>query len=138
MKDTTNLIARILIAIMFYYEAFDSFLLYSQTKETMTIYGLTWQQDFFLGIIIFILSIGATLVLIGYYSNFGAFLLLLYLIPITFITYSFWNDPANVQRIQLINFMKNMAIVGGLLLLIINKPGKYSVKKLIYVMRLPG
>jgi putative oxidoreductase len=138
MKDTTDLIARILIAIMFYYEAFDSFLLFSQTKKTMTTYGLTWQQDFILSTIIIILALGATLVLIGYYSNFGAFLLLLYIIPLTFITYSFWNDPSHVQRIQLINFMKNMAIIGGLLLLIVNKPGKYSVKKLIYVMRLPG
>ena len=138
MKHTTDLIARIFIAIMFYYEAFDSFLLFSQTKETMTKYGITWKQDFLLTSIIVFLILGATLVLIGYYSNIGAILLLAYIIPYTIIFYSFWDVPKDVTRIQLINFMKNLAIIGGLLLLIVNKPGKYSIKRLFYVMRLPG
>ncbi len=138
MKNTTDLIARIFIAIMFYYEAFDSFLLFSQTKETMTKYGITWKQDLLLTSIIVFLILGATLVLIGYYSNIGAILLLAYIIPYTVIFYSFWDVPKDVVRIQLINFMKNLAIIGGLLLLIVNKPGKYSIKRLFYVMRLPG
>lgn len=138
MKDSTDLFARILIAIMFYYEAFDSFLLFNQTQETMAAYGITWKPDLLLTLIIITLILGASLVLIGYNSGFGAFLLLLYLVPTTFIVYSFWNDPAAVRRIQLINFMKNLAIIGGLLLLMINKPKKYSVKSLIYVLRLPG
>ncbi len=123
---------------MFYYEAFDSFLYFDDTKRTMSIYGLTWKQDFLLGSVIVFLIIGATLVLMGYYSRFGAFLLLVYLVPTTFIVYSFWNDPPDIQRVQMINFMKNLAIIGGLLLLTIHKPGKYSIKRLIYFMRLPG
>ncbi len=123
---------------MFYYEAFDSFLYFDDTKRTMSIYGLTWKQNFLLGSVIVFLIIGATLVLMGYYSRFGAFLLLVYLVPTTFIVYSFWNDPPDIQRVQMINFMKNLAIIGGLLLLTIHKPGKYSIKRLIYFMRLPG
>lgn len=138
MKNTTDLLARILIAIMFYYEAFDSFLLFNKTQETMIAYGITWKPAILLSFTIIILIIGATFVLIGYNSRFGAFLLLLYLVPTTFIIYSFWNDPAAVRRIQLINFMKNLAIIGGLLLLMINKPKKYSIKSLIYILRLPG
>lgn len=122
---------------MFYYEAFDSFLYFDNTKETMTAYGLTWNQNFLLGATIVFLIMGATLVLIGYNSRFGAFLLLLYIVPTTFIIYSFWNVPPESQRIQLINFMKNLAVIGGLLLLTVNKPGKYSVKRLIYYLRLP-
>ena len=138
MKNSIDLIARVFIAIMFYYEAFDSFLYFDDTKRTMSIYGLTWKQDFLLGSVIVFLIIGATLVLMGYYSRFGAFLLLVYLVPTTFIVYSFWNDPPDIQRVQMINFMKNLSIIGGLLLLTIHKPGKYSIKRLIYFMRLPG
>ena len=138
MKNSIDLTARIFIAIMFYYEAFDSFLYFDDTKRTMSIYGLTWKQNFLLGSVIVFLIIGATLVLMGYYSRFGAFLLLVYLVPTTFIVYSFWNDPPDIQRVQMINFMKNLAIIGGLLLLTIHKPGKYSIKRLIYFMRLPG
>jgi uncharacterized membrane protein YphA (DoxX/SURF4 family) len=137
MKNTLDLFARIFIAILFYFEAMDSFWYFEKTKETMTIYGLTWRQDLLLTLTIIALIIGATLVLIGYYSNFGAFLLLLYILPTTFIIFSFWNDPIAVRRIQMINFMRNLAIIGALLLLIVNKPGSYSVKTLIYTMRLP-
>jgi putative oxidoreductase len=138
MKNTLDLFARIFIAILFYYEALDSFWFFEKTKETMSIYGLTWRQDLLLSLTIIALIVGATLVLIGYYSKFGAFLLLLYLLPTTFIIFSFWNDPVDVRRIQMINFMRNLAIIGGLLLLIVNKPGSYSVKSLIYTMRLPS
>jgi len=62
---------------------------------------------------------------------------LLYIVPTTFIIYSFWDYPIAVRRIQSINFMKNLAIIGGLLMLIVNKPGSYSVKSLIYRLRLP-
>jgi putative oxidoreductase len=138
MKNTFDLFARIFIAILFYYEALDSFWYFEKTKETLSIYGITWRQDLLLSLTIIALILGATLVLIGYYSRFGAFLLLLYLLPTTFIIFSFWNDPVDVRRIQMINFMRNLAIIGGLLLLIVNKPGSYSVKSLIYTMRLPS
>ena len=138
MKNTVDLIARILISIMFYYEAFDSFLYFYDTVKTMRIYGLTWKPELLLVATIIALIVGSTLVLIGYYPGFGAFLLLLYIIPMTFIVYSFWNDPVEVRRVQMLNFMHNLAIIGGLLHIMINKPGKYSVKRLIYIMKLPG
>jgi putative oxidoreductase len=103
----------------------------------MSAYGIEWNQDFLLSCVITVLIFGAILILIGYYANIGAFLVLLYMVPITFIVYSFWNDPKDVQRIQSIMFMKNIAIIGGLLLLIVNGTGKYSVKRLIHVLRLP-
>jgi putative oxidoreductase len=137
MKNTTDLLARILISIVFYFEALDSFWYFTKTKETMAIYGIRWEPNLLLTLTIIALTIGATLVLIGYFSNFGAFLLLLYIVPTTFIIYSFWDDPIAVRRIQSINFMKNLAIIGGLLMLIVNKPGSYSVKSLIYRLRLP-
>lgn len=137
MKNTIDLLARIFISVMFYYEAFDSFFSFHKTKHTMKVYGITWNQDFLLTAVIILLVLGATLVLIGYYSNVGAMILLLYYLPVSFIIYSFWNDPHSVRRIQLVNFMHSLAIIGALLLLIVNKPGNYSVKKLIYIMRLP-
>jgi len=138
MKNSIDLIARILISIMFYYEAFDSFLYFDATIETMQKYGLTWKPDLLLAATIVALITGSTMVLIGYYQSIGAFLLLLYIVPMTFIVYSFWNDPPEIRRVQMLNFMHNLAIIGGLLYVMINKPGKYSVKRLIYIMKLPG
>lgn len=137
MKDIFDLIGRIFLSLIFFFEAYDSMAFFKQTKETMTSYGITWNQDLLLYITILFLVLGAVLVLIGYYANLGAILLMLYWIPVTFIVFSFWNDPVEVRRIQSIMFMKNIAIVGGLLILMVNGAGKYSVRRLIYSLKLP-
>ncbi len=137
MKDLADLIGRFFLSLIFFFEAYDSIAFFRQTKNTMTAYGLTWNQDLLLYSTIVILVLGATLVLIGYYANLGSILLLAYWIPITFIVFSFWNDPVEVRRIQSIMFMKNVAIIGGLLILMVNGAGKFSIKRLIYSLKLP-
>lgn len=137
MKNTTDLIARIFLSTIFFYEAADTFWYFEDAKEILVNYGISFYPSAVLVGIIGILVLGAFLVLIGYLSTFGAFLLLLYIIPYTFIIYSFWNDPPDTQRIHALMFMKNIAIIGGLLLLMVNGAGKYSIKRLIYVMKLP-
>jgi putative oxidoreductase len=138
MKDILDLLARIFISSIFLFEAWDSIYYFEHTKKTMTLYGLTWNQEFLLFAAIVVLIIGGVLVLIGYYSNIGAILLLMYYLPVTFIVFSFWNDPPDLVRIQSLNFMRNIGVCGGLMLLVVNKSGKYSVKRLIYRMRLPS
>jgi putative oxidoreductase len=138
MKDLIDLLARIFIASIFLFEAWDSIIYFEHTKQTMSSYGVTWNQDLLLISSIIILLVGGFLVLIGYYSNVGALLLLSYYLPVTFIVFSFWNDPPEIVRIQSLNFMRNISVCGGLMLLIVNRSGKYSVKKMIYRMRLPS
>jgi len=138
MKDVIELLARIFLAAIFLFEAWDSIYYFENTKRTMSLYGMDWGQDFLLVSAIIILSLGGILVLIGYYSNFGALLLLIYYLPVTFIVFSFWNDPPELVRIQSLNFMRNIEICGGLMLLMIKKSGRYSIKRLFYRMRLPS
>jgi putative oxidoreductase len=137
MKDIADLLARILLAFVFIYEAIDGLLFFDKTKATLSAYGITWNQDFLLWSIIFILFVGSFLVLIGYYANVGAIMILLYWVPFTLIVYSFWNDPVEYKRLHALYFMRNLAMCGGLLLLITNGAGKYSVRRLIYILRLP-
>lgn len=137
MKDIADLLGRIFIAFLFIYEALDALVFFDKTKATMSAYGLTWNQDLLLVTIIFILLFGAILVLIGYYASFGGILLMLYWLPFTLIVYSFWDDPQEYQRLHALYFMRNLAMIGGLLLLMANGAGKYSIKRLIYIMKLP-
>ncbi len=138
MKHLLDLIARIFIALIFLFEGFDSAIYFQDTKEKMTLYGINWQQDFLLFGAIFLLFLGGILVLIGYRAKFGALLLLCYWVPVTFIVHSFWNDPADIQRIQSVLFMRSLAIVGGLLFVYVNGSGKYSVRRLFATSRVPG
>jgi putative oxidoreductase len=138
MKDLIDLLGRALLSFIFLYEAYDSIFYFKATKAKMTLYGLTWQQDLLLAGAIVLLLLGGTLLLIGYRTSFAMFLLLCYWIPVTFIVHSFWNDPEPERRLQSILFMKNLAIVGGLLMVWANGTGKYSIKRLFATTHVPG
>lgn len=138
MKDFLDLLGRGLLSFIFLYEAYDSIFYYQATKAQMALYGFTWQPDFMLISTIGLLLLGGTLLLIGYRTGFAMFLLLCYWIPITFIVHAFWNEPEPQRRLESIMFMKNLAIVGGLLMVWANGVGKYSIKRLFATTRVPG
>ena len=137
MKDIADLLGRVFIGLIFLYEVVDSIMFFENTKQTMIDYGITWRPGLVLAISICFLLVGSVLVIIGYLTNFGALLLLFYWLPFTFIVYSFWNDPIEIKRLNALYFMRNLAIVGALLLLVSNGSGRFSVKRLIHRMRLP-
>ncbi len=137
MRDVIDLIGRILLSFIFIYEAIDSIFYFKKTKALMTEYGLTFQQDLLLIGAIFLLILGGTLLLIGYRTTFGSILLLLYWLPVTFIVHSFWDDPEPMRRLEAILFMKNIAITGGLLQVMVGSSGKYSIKTLMANTRVP-
>ena len=83
------------------------------------------------------MNAGALMLLTGYRIKFGVWLLLLYWIPLTCIVYSFWNDPVETQRLNAIFFMRNIAIAGGLLVIAANGAGKYSIKRIMRVSKIP-
>jgi putative oxidoreductase len=53
-------------------------------------------------------------IFLGFRSRVGAFVLFLYLIPTTLIFHAFWNYEGELRSMQMINFLKNIAIMGGL------------------------
>lgn len=137
MKDFIDLLGRIFISLIFFWEAYDSIAFFDSVQRTMTNYGITWNQDFLLVTVIIFLIIGGLFILIGYRASLGAILLLIYWIPVTFMVYSFWNDPVSERRMQSILFMKNMAIIGGLLMIVVNGAGRFSIKRLLAASRPP-
>ncbi|MBK8965861.1 MAG: DoxX family protein [Lewinellaceae bacterium] len=131
MRDFTDLIGRIFLSAIFLFEAVDSILFFNKTKETMTQHGLTWNQDLLLYGAIFLLVMGGIMVLLGYRSTLGAIMLLMYWFPVTIIVHDFWAFPPDQIRLQSILFMKNMAIIGGLLMLVGKGSGRYSIRRLL-------
>lgn len=138
MKAIFDLLGRALLSVIFFFEAYDSIRYFDLTKETMSEYGINWRQDLLLTVAIAVLILGATLILFGYRSKFGATLLLLYWIPVTLIVEAFWNETGADRRDASISFMKNIAIVGGLMMIYVNGAGKYSIKRLFATSRVPG
>ena len=131
MKDIFDLVGRILLSFLFFFEAYDYFAYEQLNKQAMTIYGLTYNQDFFLYLAIVALILGALTILLGYRMRLGAILLLLYFVPMTFIVHDFWTEmPGTAEyRLQSILFMKNIAIMGGLLIAATHISGKYRIRR---------
>lgn len=133
MKDIFDLVGRILLSFLFFFEAYDYFAYERLNKEAMMIYGLTWNQDFFLYGAILFLVLGAIALLLGYRMRAGAIMLLIYFIPLTFIVHDFWEEApgSDEYRLQSILFMKNIAIIGGLLISATHVSGRYRIRRLL-------
>ncbi|MEM1215621.1 MAG: DoxX family protein [Bacteroidota bacterium] len=138
MKNIFDLLGRILLSFIFFYEAVDALDFAQETKAIMTEHGLTWRQDLLLYGAVFCLVLGGALILTGYRAKLGAILLLAYWVPVTFIVHDFWNFVPPDRRMEGIQFMKNIAIMGGLMMVFANGVGKYSVKRLFATSRVPN
>ena len=62
--------------------------------------------------------LGAVSLITGLRYRWGAFILLLFLLPVTVTYHSFWLYEGTRRDAQMVHFLKNLAIMGGLLLLI--------------------
>ncbi len=62
--------------------------------------------------------IGGLSILLGYKARFGAWLIVLFLIPVTYMMHNFWQvtDPM-MAGIQQAMFLKNLSMLGGALLI---------------------
>ena len=71
---------------------------------------------------------GGLSILLGYRAKLGAWLIVLFLIPVTFMLHKFWTvqDPMMAQ-IQMILFMKNVSMLGGALLISQFGAGPFSL-----------
>ena len=71
---------------------------------------------------------GGLSVLLGYHARIGAWLLVLFLLPVTFMMHRFWavSDPMMVA-IQQAMFMKNLSMLGGALLVAYFGAGPFSI-----------
>ena len=76
-----------------------------------------------------VLSIaGGLSILLGYRAKLGAWLIVLFLVPVTLMMHKFWTvqDPMMAQ-IQMILFMKNVSMLGGALLISQFGAGPFSL-----------
>jgi putative oxidoreductase len=70
---------------------------------------------------------GAFAIIIGWQTKLAAAIQFVYLIFITVAYHNFWAAPPQLHDMQLINFMKNVGIMGGLLLLATRGAGASAV-----------
>jgi putative oxidoreductase len=61
---------------------------------------------------------GALSIILGYKAKMGAWLLVVFLIPVTFYLHAFWKETEPMHKqMQMANFMKNISLLGAALLI---------------------
>ena len=62
--------------------------------------------------------VGGLLILLGYKAKWGAWLIVAFLIPVTFMMHAFWKETDPMQKqMQMAMFMKNISMLGGAFLI---------------------
>jgi putative oxidoreductase len=112
MFDITylSLFGRVFLGIIFLISGIHKIADPQGTQQYMIAMGMTWMTTwFYLGAVAVELA-GSLSLLLGYRARAGAWLLFLFLIPTTLIFHTHFGDPN-----QMIHFLKNLSIMGGLL-----------------------
>lgn len=114
-------LSRILLAQIFLVAGLTKIPGFTETQAYMAKYGMP-ATAFFAAATIAVEVLGGLSLLLGYKAKLGAGLLFLFLIPVTLIFHTDFSNP--LQRIM---FMKNLAIMGGLLAIVAWGPGPFSL-----------
>ena len=107
-----NRIARVLLCLVFVYSLVGKLTGFAGPASAIAARGLPLAPVLLVAAML-VMSAGTALVISGWKSRLGAVLLLLFLVPTTVLFHGDVGDAG--ERIQL---LKNLAIVGGLLLLL--------------------
>jgi putative oxidoreductase len=63
-------------------------------------------------------GLGGLSILLGFRARIGAWMIVAFLVPVTLMMHAFWNetDPM-ITQMQMANFIKNLSLLGGALLI---------------------
>jgi len=125
LKAFAILVGRIVLVLIFVQSGVGKIGNFQGTAQYMAGHGMPYANFFLVGAIFFEL-VGSITVILGYFARFGAVLLLIFLIPTTLIFHNIFVDPK-----MMIQFMKNVSMFGGLLILLAVGAGRFSLDYLL-------
>ena len=104
---------------------------FSDVAKIMESVGVPAPQFLLAGAIVFLLA-GSLSVIVGYKARVGAALLLTFLVLTSYYFHPFWKLEGQAQQEQMIQFMKNLSMMGAMLFVIANGSGPMSVDSLLH------
>lgn len=121
-----TLFGRLLLSFIFIASGANKILSWEQSAQSMTGQGLPLVPLLLAAATV--IEIGAGLaILFGLKARAAAAILFAFLIPTTLLFHGFWNLDGIERQMQLAHFMKNLAIMGGLLTVVSFGAGHRSI-----------
>jgi len=128
LQNFTALAGRTLLAVLFVVSGFGKVTGFAGTAAYMASKGMPMPEALLVGAIVVEL-LGGLMIVAGWKSRWAALAIFLFLIPTTLI----FHNPAGLAgqeaQTQMIHLMKNVSIMGGMLLLAAFGPGAWSVDR---------
>lgn len=121
MEKFVPLIGRTFLAVIFLRSGIGKLFGFAATQEQIAAQGLPIPALLLVGSIILEIF-GSLSVILGWKARWGAIALILFLIPTTLVFHTNFADPN-----QVIQFFKNLSILGGLLLVSVWGAGPVSI-----------
>ena len=129
LESVALLLARIFLAAIFLQSGFGKLTGVEGFAGYLGGHGVPAEYSYLAAIVAGVVEfLGALCILFGFFTRLAALVMALFTVVAAAIGHRFWEfaDPAT-HLAQMINFMKNVAIVGGFLALYTAGPGRMSV-----------
>jgi len=124
--SVTPLIGRILLSLVFLMSGFQKVGMFSMMTGYAAAKGLP-MPTVAIGVAAAIEILGGLAILTGFHTKLASWIVFLFLIPTTLMFHNFWAMSGMEKMDNTAHFLKNLAIMGGLLILGANGAGAYSL-----------
>lgn len=133
MSDSLHALSRVLISVVFIvfgYLQFTNIGAYAANPAVLKFVGLTGgivSPTVLAYLVATIDLLGGVLILVGYQTRWASLVLIVFVGLTLFVAHNFWTMEGPARAGNQANFYKNLALIGGLLLLYIHGAGRLSV-----------
>ena len=127
-RDLAALVGRVLLAFMFVYSGFGKIGGFERTAANIASKGLPLPE---IGAAIAIaVELGGGLMLaLGWKTRCAALAIAVFTLAAAFLFHNFWTMTDQAMRTNQIMFLKNITIIGGMLMVVAFGPGRYSLDR---------
>lgn len=126
LQDIAALVGRTLLGLMFVVSGIEKIGAFTDTTFFMASAGLPAVKVLLVLAIIVEIGGGGAICL-GWRTRLAAVVVLLFAVIVTMVFHRFWSAPPDQVIVQRLMFMKNVAVMGGLVMLFAFGPGTLAL-----------
>ena len=128
VRNWVALVARIALALIFITSGWSKLTHFSGAEAYMASAGVPMIQPLLVLTIIIELG-GGLLLALGWKARWAALAFAIWIVPVSLVFHAFWSAAPEQAQMQYIQFMKNVSIFGGMLMVIAFGPGAFALER---------